>query len=272
MSKDQKNIWAHTIVYNEENFIYFAIKSVIDFVDKILVYDTGSTDKTVKIIKQLNLDYPQKIIFKEKGKVDKFELTKLRQEMINESKCDWFIILDGDEIWPEQSIKSLIKTINEKGDHIDAIYVPFINLVGDIYHYQDSSVGNYKIQDKKGFFTIRAINKYIPGLHLDRPYPNEGFFDKENVLLQDKEKDKLIFLDAPFLHCTHLKRTTKEQQKNKYKYELGKKFKKDFVYPKTFFENPPKYVSPIWQKAGAHYLLWSYLLYPMKLLRRMFKN
>ena len=46
-------IWVNTIVHNEENFIWFAVMSVIDYVDKVLIYDTGSTDKTVEIIKEI---------------------------------------------------------------------------------------------------------------------------------------------------------------------------------------------------------------------------
>ena len=49
----KQTIWANTIVHNEENFIWFAIMSVIDWVDKMLVWDTGSTDKTVEIIEEI---------------------------------------------------------------------------------------------------------------------------------------------------------------------------------------------------------------------------
>ena len=86
-------IWANTIVNNEENFIWFAIMSVLDYVDKILVWDTGSTDKTVEVIKTINSN---KLKFKEVGKVDPMEFTKMRQKMLEESKCDWILILDGD--------------------------------------------------------------------------------------------------------------------------------------------------------------------------------
>ena len=44
-------IWAHTLVMNEDRFIWYAVMSVIDYVDKILIFDTGSTDGTVRIIK-----------------------------------------------------------------------------------------------------------------------------------------------------------------------------------------------------------------------------
>lgn len=40
-------IWAHTIVKNEERFIWYSVMSVINHVDKILIWDTGST-KTIE--------------------------------------------------------------------------------------------------------------------------------------------------------------------------------------------------------------------------------
>ena len=51
MSK--KNIWVHTLVKNEEKYLWYAVMSVADFVDKVLLWDTGSSDKTVEIIKQI---------------------------------------------------------------------------------------------------------------------------------------------------------------------------------------------------------------------------
>ena len=100
-------VWVNCIVYNEENFIWFAINSIIDFVDKIIVWDTGSQDLTVKIIEEIKKKYPEKIEFKEVGKVSGNSYTKIRQQMLEISKCDWVLILDGDEIWFEDSIKKV---------------------------------------------------------------------------------------------------------------------------------------------------------------------
>jgi hypothetical protein len=35
-------IWAHVVCQNEENYIWFALMSVVSHVDKIIVRDTGS--------------------------------------------------------------------------------------------------------------------------------------------------------------------------------------------------------------------------------------
>ena len=43
----KNDITVHCVVKNEERWIWFAINSILDIAEKILVYDTGSTDKTV---------------------------------------------------------------------------------------------------------------------------------------------------------------------------------------------------------------------------------
>ena len=41
----------HCIVKNEERWIWYSLMSVLEHSDKIIVYDTGSSDKTIEIIK-----------------------------------------------------------------------------------------------------------------------------------------------------------------------------------------------------------------------------
>ena len=109
MSK--KNIWVHTLVKNEEKYLWYAVMSVADFVDKVLLWDTGSSDKTVEIIKQIQNIKGDKVEFKEVGEVDPEEFTKVRQQMLQQTKSDWFMILDGDEVWWEKSIKEVHEDI-----------------------------------------------------------------------------------------------------------------------------------------------------------------
>lgn len=52
-------ITVHTLVKNEERYLWFAVTSVIDYVDKMLLWDTGSTDRTIQLIKELKKRYPQ---------------------------------------------------------------------------------------------------------------------------------------------------------------------------------------------------------------------
>lgn len=259
-------IWAHTIVNNEENFIWFAVMSVVDHVDKILVWDTGSTDKTVDIIKEIKKAKGEKIDFKEVGEVEKENFPKVRQEMLEASDCDWILILDGDEIWWENSIKKLIKTIEIDGERTSGVVVPMIVPVGDIYHIQEEEAGQYKLLGRKGHLNLRAINREIPDLHVDWPYGKESFLDQNNLPVQKRKN--IIFLNTPYLHVTHLRRSSKKRKFEKFKYEIGKKVTENFKFPEVFYRKYPAFMSSPWTKLSGEDKLRSYLLTPLRKLKR----
>lgn len=258
-------IWANTIVHNEENFIWFSIMSVVDYVDKVLVWDTGSTDKTVDIIREIRGIKGNKVDFREVGQVDDLEFTKMRQAMLNESKCDWILILDGDEIWWKDSINKVVSEINNRRD-VEGIVVPMMVPVGDIFHIQEEAAGRYQILGRKGHLGLKAFSKAIPGLHVNWPYGKEGFFDKDNRLIQGREK--IIFVNAPFLHVTHLKRSNSKRKYNKFKYELGNKVSKEFKFPEVLYKNFPSLVSSPWKKRSKVYEFWGLSSFPLRSIKR----
>lgn len=259
-------IFANTIVNNEENFIWFSIMSVVDFVDKILVWDSGSTDKTVEIIKEIIKIKPNKIDFKEVGRVDKYQFPKMRQAMLEQSDCDWILILDGDEIWWNESINKLVNEIKIKKDEIEGIVVPMVVPAGDIFHFQEEAAGRYNLLGQKGHLSLRAINKKIEGLHVDWPYGKESFLDKNNIPVQ--ERKNIIFLSAPFLHATHLRRSGKKRRSDKFKYELGKLFPKNFKYPEILNASYPKIISSPWIKISGTSKIVSKILTPLRKIKR----
>ena len=262
-------VWVNTITNNEENFLWFAVMSVIKYVDKILVYDTGSTDKSVEIIKIIQELYNDKIIFKEVGRVSKDKFPKLRQKMLEESKSDWILVLDGDEIWWEDSIRKLTEEIEKKGKKIEGIVVPFVVPVGDIYHLQEDKAGQYRYLGLKGHYSLRAINKRIPGLHIDWPYGKETYLDEDNKPIQ--ERDGIIFLDAPYLHVTHLKRSNSKREYNKFKYELGERVSREFKFPEILYKDYPQIITSPWAKIPQHIYLLASLLTPLRKIKRRLK-
>lgn len=259
-------IWANCIVNNEENFIWFAIMSIVDFVDKVLIYDSGSTDKTVEIIKEVKKIKGEKIEFKEIGKVDKYQFTKARQEMLERSDCDWILIVDGDEIWWEESIKKVVNKIQKEGQKTEGIVVPMVVPVGDIYHLQEESAGQYELLGRKGHYSLRAINKNISGLHADWPYGKESYFDENNRLIQ--ERKSIIFLDTPYLHTTHLQRSSAKGKINKFKYEIGEKIPRGFTYPEVLYKDYPRIVPNPWVKLSGIKLIKSKLITPLRKIKR----
>ncbi len=103
-------ITAHFVIKNEDKFIWYAISSILPWVERLLIYDTGSTDRTVSIIKSIQ---SEKIEFKQFYITDKSEIAKLRDDQIQQTTTDWFWIVDGDEIYPNalcEEISNIIKT------------------------------------------------------------------------------------------------------------------------------------------------------------------
>lgn len=270
----RKTIWGNMIVKNEDRYVWFAVKGVIDFIDKLLIYDTGSTDGTISILSDLVKEYPDKIIFEKRKNVDKFEYTVLRQEMLDKSECDWILLIDGDEVWFEDSMEKIINMIQTRGDELDLIVNRTINLVGDIYHYLEDKAGDYSLLGRRGHLNIRAVNCKIPGLHFGAPYGKEGFYDGGNNPIQNRDKSRMVFVDAPYLHFTHLVRSSKNdfvmQRRQKYKYEIGNRLPADFQYPKVLY-NFPDFIESPWGKMSKGYFIRALLQTPFKKIKRRIK-
>ena len=270
-----KIIWGNCIVKNEDKYIWFAVKSVINYLEKLLIFDTGSTDKTVEIIQLLRKEYPEKIFFEEKGKIDAAGLSRLRQKMLDETESDWMLLLDGDEVWWEDSIKKTIQTIDEEGENLYAIVNPTFNLVGDIFHYQEEKAGEYEILGNKGHFNIRAINRKIPGLHIKNAYPFEGFFDGNGNIIQS-QNHKLKLVKAPILHCSFLKRSSIDDSgtlhRNKVKLELGLPFPDKFKFPEVFYLQRPEGIENPFKKMGLGFKLQALMATPFRRIKRRLKK
>lgn len=268
-------VTAHTIVKNEENYVWFSVMSAIDYVDEVLLWDTGSTDNTLKIIDRMVSLYPKKIKFKEVGSVDSQQFTTMRQKMLDITDSDWLMILDGDDVWWDESIKKTINLLKNEGDKYDTLVHTYQNPVGDIYHYQDLSAHNYRIDDKFGNIGIRLINRKIDGLNVSKPHGQQGYFDKNGILVQELDpKRRFHTKGVSYLHFTNLARSNNlesakvPKRLQKLKYEIGNEFPKDFYYPEVFFKERPNFISSPWKTMTKAYRLTSAVLTPLKKIKR----
>src|SRR3989344_7953645 len=268
-------IWAHTLVKNEERYLWYAVMSVIDYVDKILLWDTGSSDKTVEIIREIQKIKGDKIDFKEVGSVDPEQFTKVRQQMLEVTESDWFMIVDGDEVWWEESIKKVVNTIQTEDKSLETIVSPYYNVIGDIFHYQEERAGRYKIDNKEGHFNIRAIKRGIEGLHFDKPHGQQGLYDQDEILIQERSKEYRIFIDAPYMHFTNMIRSSSRKddlnvpkRSQKFKHEIGLNFPKNFYYPEVFNLSKPSFVSYPWDKMNSKYIVRSKIETILKKIKR----
>lgn len=263
-------IVGNCLVKNEDRYLWFAVKSVIDYLDTLLIWDTGSSDKTLEIIKLLQDEYPKKIEFKEIGEVNAQEFSKIRQKMLEKTEGDWLFILDGDEVWWEDSFKKVIKATKETKD-VEVVATPYYSVVGDIYHHQEEAAGRYNLAGKKGHLNIRFMNMKIPGLHVSDPYGSEGYFDEDNKRIQ--ERKEIIFVDAPYLHFSNISRSTNADKKvmmrqRKIRHEIGEKFSKSFKYPKVLYMERPSIVPDPWNEMGTRFKIRALVETPLRKAKR----
>lgn len=210
------NLTACTIVRNEDQWIWYAIASVIDYVDKIIIFDTGSTDNTVKIIKSIN---SKKIEFQEREEVSAQKLVDLRNEQIKLVKTPWFLVLDGDEVWPKDSINALVNLSKKMGSEKIGIVVKALLPVGDLHHYQDESAGRYELLDMKGHYNIRLYRKK-EGYHWEGVYPLEAYVDNNGRSINDQDQILVYLKGYEYWHLRHLQRSSINPRQKKF--ELGK--------------------------------------------------
>lgn len=247
--------------------------SVLDFVDEALVWDTGSTDNTVEIIKSIK---NPKIKFRQYGEVNAQTFTMAHNDMLKSTSPGWMFMVDGDEIWPSDVIKSSITTIKNDGNNYDFFIRHHYDLVGDVFHYQEEMAGRYNLRNYTGHFAIRAVNiESIKGIHFGKPHGQLGIFNESEILIQDYPLYKTTLLPGSFFHTTHLQRSKNSQfdrqvmkRDFKYKYELGHAFPKDFKYPEVFYYPRPDFVSSPWEKRSFSFVLNSLWQTPLKMIKR----
>ena len=268
-------ISAHMMVKNEARFVWYAAVSVLPYVDELKIWDTGSTDGTKDIIhKILMLPEAKSKVSYNGEELENFDEESIRQQMLDQTSADWFIVLDADEIWWEDSIKKVVDLIQKKGDELESIVVPAILPVGDMFHRQEEKAGRYRLGGRVGHYNLRAINRNISGLYSSGAHGVWGWVDGDGKMIQDRDSAKIGYVDAPYLHVTHLERAGDGKdsdvikRKMKLKYEIGKPFPKDFYYPEVFFRNRPSIVESPWEVMNPKFKLVSYLETPLRKIKR----
>ncbi len=107
------------IVKNEEAFLDQCLKSVKDYVDEIVIVDTGSTDQTVDIARK----YTDKIYFHPwEG-----SFSKARNQAMSYATKDWIFVIDADEEMLQSSGQKIRQVVREAGD-ADIIYANVISI------------------------------------------------------------------------------------------------------------------------------------------------
>lgn len=243
----------HTVVKNEDQWIWFALQSVLPFAQEILIYDDASSDHTLEIIQSIK---SPKIILKRNEQ--KKKLIQLRQEQIDKTNTEWFLILDGDEIWPEKELKKLLLSAENISNKKVALVNKMRNCIGDVLHYLPDSAGRYQLAGQKGNFTIRMIRK-TKDLELKGQYPLESFVNHDGPI--EKQDNNLQFVDCWYLHTTFLQRSSSDNLKTSGSLGKRKLIEKGIKInqkelPEVFYRQKPEFISnPLTKRSFAFGML-----------------
>jgi len=131
-----------SLVKNEDIYIAQSLANIIDFCDKIIVYDNGSTDDTIKIVNKYVDKYPYKI------KLEYISNILESQILLNRfvSKDFWIFRVDGDELYDVKGLSVLREKI------LTGEYQKYWKLRGYFFHvisYQNGRAVGYMAPPSK---------------------------------------------------------------------------------------------------------------------------
>jgi glycosyltransferase involved in cell wall biosynthesis len=155
-------IGALTAAWNEEATIAFCVGSLLPFVDHYVVVDSGSTDKTLSLLRKLFSEEiaTRKLIIIEYGPLEDFDISKPKNVAIaklRELDCEFFIRLDADDVFYDAGAQKAVAIAKSLTKDVTMFCINHWEL------YQ------YKLKDTK---------QWLEGILCDTKYPyNQSYFN-----------------------------------------------------------------------------------------------
>jgi len=141
--------------FNGEKFIKEQLDSILKqtvSIDEVIICDDGSTDKTVEIIEEIQLNFPDKISL-HKNQVN-LGTNKNFEKAISICSGDYIFLSDQDDIWKINKVKKIIQCFNED-ETIEAIFTN-----GDLINSKNVIINTHTLWDSI-FFIENQLEKPI---------------------------------------------------------------------------------------------------------------
>lgn len=219
----QNSLSALIVARNEELFVEKCLELIHPYVDEIIFVDMESEDETANIAAR----FPKVKMF-EYPYGEPVDMGKARTYSLKQATGDWFLQVDCDEYYPQESMKKIREFVNKPGDAISA-RVPYHNLAWRpgfkqvLDHYPDR------------LYKKDVVEKYEGVLPRDMTIVKEEYRlvkhkgrGQEGVLEYDNPEDRSFWhplqpkLDAPFFHLARTRGFNFEYNKwKKYNRNMG---------------------------------------------------
>jgi len=118
-SDNEKLLSVAMIVKDEEANIRRALEAIKDVADEIIVVDTGSTDRTPKIVKE----YTDKLYFHQWQN----DFSEARNYSLKFPTCEWVLIYDADEVVSESFKENIGEFLISQAKDVNTVYIPTIS-------------------------------------------------------------------------------------------------------------------------------------------------
>lgn len=178
------------IVKNEEQFIEQCLKSVNDFVQEIIIVDTGSTDETINICE------------KYKASIYSFKWTNnfadARNFGLSKASGDWILWLDADEELEAGNEQMIIESISKTNAAM--LLMPIINYYGETFPV--------KKQQAYLYYQPRLFRNHI-GVKFYNQIHETPMLSNKNEVTESIES-----LKAPIHHYGYIEEITKQKNKS----------------------------------------------------------
>lgn len=185
--------------FNEEEGIKNVLGKMPDYIDEVIVVDNNSTDNTSFVAKKSKAI----IVFeREKG------YGAAIKAGLKKAKGDILVVLDGDDTYPPECIKDLVKYLQKNNlnfvsaNRFDKKYassMPGLNFLGNtILTYAFKLLFSYHIQDSQsGMFCLKK--SLLPQLHLQ----STGMSFSEEIKLAAIQYNQKKFAEYPIPYHDH---------------------------------------------------------------------
>lgn len=199
------------ITKNEEKALPVLLQSIVQYVDQVVITDTGSTDKTKEVAEQLCGDKLKWTTFEWVN-----DFSAARNYNFSQADGEWVIWADADdEITGAEHLSWIIEKCEK--DNVNAVMFP--------YHYLLDEHGNTKVlQTRERLIKNDGSYKWIGKLH-------------EAMLPVSPTAKAIKLTSVNYLHRTTEERIAQSKQRNVEILELAaeKEIEEEQVDPRTIF-------------------------------------
>jgi glycosyltransferase involved in cell wall biosynthesis len=133
------NVTLHMMVRDENPSVFYALMSVLPFVQHVLIVDTGSTDGTAEILRAIKAAFPEKnIVLNEFQLPDSTKwscnkridgnqkLAHCRKWMVEQTKTKLIWLVDGDEVYRDDGAAAVAHQCLSWPSGVYCYYIPLI--------------------------------------------------------------------------------------------------------------------------------------------------